>query len=135
MSTLILYYSYTGNTRVKALALAQKESYDIAEIIDKKRFSKLKTFFVGCPKAISGKPSPIKNIGVDLAKYDHIALMSPVWAGNPPPAVNAALEQLPPGKLITVTMVSSSGKSNCHERIRTVIEQKGSTLESFADTK
>jgi flavodoxin len=133
MSTLILYYSYTGNTRIKALALAQKESYDIAEIIDKKRPAKVLAYLAGCVRSMRGSATPIKSLGVDLEKYDHIVLMSPVWAGGAPPAVNSALELLPKGKLVTVTMVSAGGKSSCHDRIATVIEQKGSTLESFAD--
>jgi hypothetical protein len=64
-----------------------------------------------------------------------LVLLSPVWAGNPPPAVNAALELLPEGKTIDVKMVSASGKSNCKERLESVIKAKGCVLDGFENIR
>jgi len=72
---------------------------------------------------------------VELSKYEKITMLAPVWANNPPPAFNAMLEYLPAGKSISIIMVSASGKSNCKDRIESVIKSKGCTLESFEDIK
>lgn len=135
MKTLIIFYSYTNHTKKLAKELAGKESADIMEIKDKKRPGKLKAYSFGCFAAMRGKPWPIQNLDKDLKLYDRLILLSPVWAGNPPPFVYALLENLPGGKTISVKMVSASGKSNCRERLNEYIKSKGSTFESFEDIK
>ena len=82
-----------------------------------------------------GKAWPIQSLEADLASYDRIILLSPVWAGNPPPAVHAVLQQIPIGKTILVKMVSGSGKCGCKDLVKNIIESKKGTLESFEDIK
>jgi len=82
-----------------------------------------------------GKGWSIQPLNVDLKAYDHLILLSPVWASNPPPYVNTVFEQLPSGKTVAVKMVSMSGKSNCKERLEAAIKAKGGTFESFEDIK
>jgi len=135
MSTLILFYSYTGHARAAAQTSAKAESADIAEIKEVKRPGKFKAYTAGCFAAIRGKPWPIQPLDKDPAAYDRIELFSPVWAGNPPPAVHAALAQLPQGKAVTVAMVSASGKSDCKEKMTALLKDKGCTLESYQDIK
>jgi len=133
MKTLVLFYSYSGHTRKAATSYAEKESADISEIKDERRPGMLKAYSAGCFAALRGKAWPIQRLDVDMAVYQRIHLLAPVWAGNPPPAFNAILEQVPEGKSISVVMVSASGKSNCQERITALIKAHGSTLESFTD--
>jgi len=135
MKTLILYYSYTGHTKKIAQELAAKESYDIEEIKDIYRPGKLKAYVSGCFAAMRGKAWPIQSLEVNLAAYDRIILLSPVWAGNPPPAVHAVLQQLPAGKNLSVKMISASGESRCKQLIKNIIEVKNGKLESFEDIK
>lgn len=135
MKTLIVFYSYTGNTRRIARALASADSVDAVEIADTKRPGKLKAFASGCFAAMRGKSWPIQPLTSDLTEYDRLILLSPIWAGNPPPAFNALLEQLPAGKSILIKLVSGSGKSKCKERLETVIKARGCDLESFEDIK
>ena len=135
MSQLIIYYSFSGKTRGLAEELAKKESADIYEIKDRKPFGKLKAYTAGIIASIRGKAWRIKPPDIEILKYDNIIMFAPVWADNPPPAFNAMLEHLPSGKPIAVKMVSMSGKSNCKDRIESVIKIKGSTLESFEDIK
>ena len=135
MKTLVIYYSYTGHTKTEAEGLATKESADITEIKDIKRPCKFKAYFPGCFAALRGKSWPILPIDTDLSAYDRFMLLSPVWAGNPTPAVNSVFSQLPSGKSVFVKMVSASGKSGCKERIGSVIKGKGCTLEGFEDIK
>ena len=135
MKTLVIFYSYSGKTKNIAEELAAKESADVAEIKDAKHPGKLKAYIAGIIAAGRGKPWPIQPLAVDFSKYERLILLAPIWANNPPPAFNAMLEQLPEGKTVTLKMVSMSGKSNCMERLETVIKSKGSVLESFEDIK
>ena len=135
MKKLIVFYSYTGHTKTLAKELAAKESVDIAEVLDIRRPEKLKAYTLGCYAAIKGKTWPISPLKADLKAYDNIILLSPVWASNPPPAVNALLEQFPKGKTVSVKMVSASGSSRCKARIEERIKSKGSTLQDFEDIK
>ena len=135
MKTLVIYYSYSGHTRTVADKIAADESYDIAEIKDVKRPGKLKAYLAGCFAAIKGKAWTILPIEADLTVYDRLILLSPIWAGNTPPAVNAFLTLLPEGKKISVKLISGSGKSGCQERIEAAIKAKNGRAESFEDIK
>jgi len=135
MKTLIVYYSYTGHAKARAEALAAAESADIAEIKDVQRPGKLKAYSVGCFTAMRGKAWPIRPLNADLAAHDRLILLSPTWAGSPPPTLHALLAQLPKGKAVSVKMVSASGKSGCKERVEAAVKARGCTLESFEDYK
>lgn len=142
MNTLILFYSYSGNTKRVAEEFAAKESsgsetetLDLAEIKDVKRPGTFKAYTAGCFAAMNGKAWPIEPLSVDMTKCRKLILLAPIWAGYPAPAFNAVLEQLPEGKEISVKMVSAGGKSGCRERLEAIIKNKGCTLESFEDIK
>ena len=128
MKTIVIYYSYSGHSKAIAEKIATEESADIVEIEDVKKPGKAKAYSAGCLAAMQGKAWPVKPVEVDLAAYDRLVLLSPVWAGNPPPAVNALLEILPEGKKVSVRMVSAGGSSACRKRIETVIQAKAGTL-------
>jgi len=135
MKKLVVYYSYSGHTKKIAEALAQKEAADIMEIEDVKRPMKLKAYTAGLLASIRGKTRPIKPLTANMAEYDSLMLLAPVWADNPPPAFNSLLEQLPDGKSVSIRMISASGKSDCKERLETAIKARGCTIESFEDIK
>ena len=135
MKTLVIFYSYTGHTKTIAQQLAAEESADVMEIVDTARPGVLRAYVAGCFAAIRGKSWPIQPQNPDLSAYDRLILLSPVWASNPPPAVNAILDSLPNGKSIAVKMVSASRRSNCKARLEAGIKAKGSVLESFEDIK
>ncbi len=135
MKTLVLFYSYSGHTKRLADELAAKEACDIAQITDVRRPGKLKAYSAGCLAAIKGKAWSIQPLSADFSNYDRLILLSPVWAGNPPPAVNAAIELFPAGKSVEVKMISGSGKCGCEERLSGVITNKGSTLAGFENIK
>lgn len=135
MKTHIIFYSYTGHVAQLAQELAAKESLGLEEIKDVKRPGKIKAYTTGCFAAMRGKPWKIQPLKVDLSAYDRLIIFSPVWAGNPPPAINALLKQLPEGKTLSIRMVSASGKSNCRERLEAAVKAKGCTLKTFKDIK
>lgn len=135
MKTIVIFYSYSGKTKLVASELAKNESADIAEIKDVKRPGKLKAYTAGIFASVKGKQWPILPLDADFTSYERLILLAPVWAGNPPPAFNSVLELLPEKKAVSVKLVSMSGKSDCRERLEAAIKAKGGILESFEDIK
>ncbi|MCL2695231.1 MAG: hypothetical protein FWE69_02775 [Clostridiales bacterium] len=135
MKTLVLYYSYTGNTKRIALELAAKEGADSAEILDARRPGKFRAYTAGIFAVIKGKAWPMQPLDVDWSAYDRIILCAPVWASNPPPVVISALALLPEGKSVDVKLVSASGKNECKERLEGILSGRGCTLIGIEDIK
>lgn len=132
MSTLLAYYSYSGNTKNFAEEAAKKEGAQLCEIKEVKRLPAIGTFFVGCPQAVSGKARPIQPLGVNLGDFDKIILMAPIWAGNPAPALNGVIALLPSGKEVELRMVSGGGTSN-KEKVTARVEAKGCKVVGYRD--
>jgi flavodoxin len=135
MSTLVLFYSYSGRAKALAQGYAKEKAADIAEIKDIRRPGVFKAYTSGCFAAIKGRAWPIQPLEAALEQYSDLVLFAPVWAGNPPPAVNAALEQLPGNKTVSAHMVSGSGRSSCKKRLADLIAAKGSKLDDFINIK
>ncbi|MFP3155534.1 hypothetical protein LQZ18_14115 [Lachnospiraceae bacterium ZAX-1] len=135
MEMLILFYTYSGNSKKTAEIIAKKRNATIYEVKETAKPRTLKAYSIGCFKALRGKSSPIEPISADLAKYDRLILVGPIWAGNPAPAFNAILDTIPPHKKVEVVMVSGSGKSKCKDKIAAKIKSKGSVLTSFKNVK
>lgn len=118
---LVLFYSLTGKTRAYADAQAARMDAAIIEITEKKRRGKFSAYTSGCWQALRGQPSPIRMPRIRWDRYDRITLMTPVWAGRQTPAINAAIDRLPPGKTIDIVLISRSSHVNetaMAERIR-----------------
>ncbi|MCL1803895.1 MAG: hypothetical protein FWG30_09755 [Eubacteriaceae bacterium] len=135
MDSIVIYYSFSGNTRKIAEGIAASEGADILEVKDAQPVGKLKAYTSGIFAARGGKQWPIQPVGKSLESYSRFILLAPIWASNPAPAFNTLLNMLPEGKTVAVKMVSMSGKSNCKERIQTAISAKMGVLESFEDIK
>jgi flavodoxin len=136
MKTLILYYSFSGNTRKLAAEKALETGADIERISEIKKMSLIKAFIPGCYRAIKRKKTKIQPIKSRLDEYEKIIIMAPVWAGNPAPAFNSIVEQLPPGKKIEIVMVSSgSGTENSAEGTKNLITSRGCEVTDYTDIK
>ena len=90
MKTAVIYFSWSGNTRFAAEAIAKKASADLFEIKVEKPYSS--DFNKCCDEAkpeCYGKTlraiNPIE--GLDLAKYDLVFVGSPNWWGTMAPPV------------------------------------------------
>lgn len=93
MKTLILYYSYGGNTRKIAQMIQQEIGGDLAEIKTVKPYTGSYDTIVnqGQDEVQSGYMPPLKNLQVDLSSYDRIVLGSPVWWYTFAPAMKSFL--------------------------------------------
>ncbi len=81
MKKLVVYYSYTGNTKKIASMISKKISYDTIELEPKVPFSTDYQEVVDeyQNNSITNKEVEIKDIDVNLEKYDEIIVGTPVW--------------------------------------------------------
>ena len=136
MKTIILYYSLTGKTKALADEKAKELNADIEEITEVKKTSMFCAFFPGVFKAVKRKKTKIKPIKADLAGFERIIIMAPVWASNPAPAFNNIVELIPSGKKIELIMVSAGGGTK--ESAKGTIElftSRGCEVVGYSDVK
>jgi len=135
MSTLVVYYSFSGHTRAFAQNLAQSKGADLLELRPAKPAGILKAYTAGCFAAIKGKAWEIQPIEADLAAYEQIIVCAPIWANNAAPYVNSLLEMLPAGKSVGFKLISGSGRSKCRERLESRLAARGCRLAGLEDIK
>lgn len=95
MNKLIVYFSYTGNTRMIAYKIKDRLNCDILEIETVIPYSDDYQSVVDDEQnsEASNHLPEIKDINVDLTKYDEIILGTPVWWYRPVPAIRTFLAQ------------------------------------------
>lgn len=88
---LVLYYSYFGNTRKIAEAIAESLDADICEVKiknEKKNQGLLGKIFTEMRK---GSKTELEPIRLDLDAYDTVFLGSPIWGGGPATPIDMIL--------------------------------------------
>lgn len=95
MKTLIVYYSYTGNTKKIANAIKNNLNCDILEVTPKIPFSNDYDEVVAeyQNNSIKDKYIEINDIGIDLKEYDKIIIGSPVWWYTICPVITSFLKE------------------------------------------
>lgn len=95
MSKLIVYFSYTGNTRMIAEKIRERLNCDVLEIKTVIPYSKDYDTVVNDEQngEASNHLPEIQDINIDLSKYDEIILGTPVWWYRPVPAIRTFLTQ------------------------------------------
>ncbi len=95
MKTLIVYYSYTGNTKKIANAIKNHLNCDILEVTPKIPFSNDYDEVVAeyQNNSIEDKSIEINDIGIDLKEYDKIIIGSPVWWYTICPVITSFLKK------------------------------------------
>lgn len=95
MKTLILYYSYGGNTRKIAEMLQKEVGGDLEEIQTTKTYTGNYDAVVdqGQWEVNTGYMPEIKPVQADLSQYDRIVVGTPVWWYTFAPAVKSFFNQ------------------------------------------
>lgn len=79
---LVVYFSRMGYTKKRALEAADRTGAEIYEVRAAERTSgTLGFWWCGC-YGMHRWAMPIEDIGVQLEKYDHVTVCSPVWVFN-----------------------------------------------------
>ena len=95
MSKLIVYFSYTGNTKMIANKIKEKLKCDILEIKTVIPYSKDYDTVVNDEQNSerSNYLPEIEDIDIDLSKYNEIIIGTPVWWYRPVPAIRTFLSK------------------------------------------
>ena len=95
MNKLIVYFSYTNNTRMIANRIKEKLECDILEVKTVMPYSQDYETVVNDEQnsEASNHLPEIQKIDVDLSKYDEMIIGTPVWWYRPVPAIRTFLSQ------------------------------------------
>ena len=132
MKSLVVYYSYSGNTKKVALALEEllrtKGEVVVTEL---KAQDESASFIKQCRRAFSKVRAKIEPVNSSLSGYDVVCLGSPVWAFAPAPAVNTFLDNCSglEGKEVVLftTYGSGTGNGRCLVYMKNALLKKGAT--------
>lgn len=93
MNKLIVYFSYTNNTRMIANKIKERLDCDILEVKTVIPYSEDYQSVVDDEQnsEASNHLPEIQDINIDLDKYDEIILGTPVWWYRPVPAIRTFL--------------------------------------------
>lgn len=130
MKSAIIYYSYSGNTKKVAEALAEHiKQKGEAEVIELKAQDESASFFGQAARALWRKRAEIVPENFDLSKYDLVCLGTPVWAFGPAPAMNTYLDKcfgLENKEIILFTTYGSgTGNNRCLNYMQDMLSKKG----------
>lgn len=131
---LVIYYTYTGNTKKSAEAEAKNRNADLVQVLDVKKPGMLKTALFGCFASSGVKSWPIQSINTNLDVYGKIVIMGPVWAKNFAPQVNSIIDLLPKGKEIELIAVSGNSGAN-FDKTTAKVKKQGNKVVSTKDIK
>ena len=92
---IIVYFSYTGHTKMIAESIQKKLQCDILEIKPEKAYSRDYELVVSEEQnnSSSNKTPEIENINIDLSKYDEIIIGTPVLWYTIAPVIRTFLKQ------------------------------------------
>jgi flavodoxin len=125
--SLILYYSWYGNTEIVAKEIENQTGFDLIKIEEStdRPYSKLPFSAIG---AFLGLKSKIKPMDFSHSEYENLFLGSQVWAGKTPPAINRYLSKAEfNNKKVYIFMTHADEKlpQNCYDSIVRRIRKKG----------
>lgn len=110
--TVVIYYSFEGNSEFVAENIAKLMGADTEKLRVKNEPPRkgLGKFLHGGKAALFKDDPGLFPLQVDLAAYDTVVMVYPVWAGTFPPAIQEFLKQYPfEGKKLCIVANSASG--------------------------
>lgn len=125
MKTLVIYYSFEGNTEYAAKELAKKLGADIQRIepVNELKSKGFYKYIWGGRQAVMKKKPEIISLDKNPQDYDIVVIGSPVWASTYAPPIRSLLDRYPiEDKKIGLFMCHDGGPGKAMERL------KGSTL-------
>ena len=125
--SLIVYYSWIGNTQVVAQEIQRQTGFDIQRIEEKKQRKRGKIMGAAMG-AFLGLKSRLKPIDFSLKNVENIFLGAQVWAGKTTPAINKFLSKGRfKDKKVWLFVTRADGKVPCKviDTVTRRIENKG----------
>ncbi|MGD0803381.1 MAG: NAD(P)H-dependent oxidoreductase [Candidatus Bathyarchaeia archaeon] len=126
MRTLVIYYSNRGTTARIAKAIIKATNATERELIDSNSRTGKGMMSLALSAMLSWS-SKLKNPNYALDGFDAIVLLSPIWAGNPTPAMNSFLKKVNlNGKRVLLGLVGAGDENlKAAEKLTKMVEAKG----------
>lgn len=111
--TLMIYYSFDGNTACAADFLSQYPDIDAERLTVEKEPPRkgIGKILLGGKSALMKDDPGLRPLEKDPADYENVILGFPVWANTYPPAIGAFLKKYPL-KSKNIFIVACSGSGN-----------------------
>ena len=128
---MVVYYSYSGNTKKTAGFLKSKITRKFqTEELELKPADESRFFLKQCVRAFRKVQANLtQDMITDLKDYDLIAFGTPVWAFGMVPAMRAYLDKCSglKGKkiILFLTYGSGVGKDKCVQEMASIVKAKG----------
>jgi flavodoxin len=130
MKGIVIFYSYSGNTKKVTGTLSEylrrKGQVDIIEL---KALDESNSFFGQATRAFIHKRAKIEPANFGLTQYDLVCLGTPVWAFAPAPAMNTYLDKCfgLEGKevILFTTYGSGTGNQRCLNYMQDILTKNG----------
>jgi flavodoxin len=111
MKSIVVYYSWTGNTEIVAKELANQLKADIRSLKEQKVRKDAAGFMRAALGALTGAKSRLLDTDYSLDNYDIVLLGTPIWAFHTTPALNTFVKNADfHNKTIYLFSTTASGK-------------------------
>jgi len=130
MKSVIIFYSYSGNTAKVAKVLhdelTSKGSTDVFRLEPTDESS---SFLGQCRRALFKKKADIQDTIFDLSSYSTVCLGTPVWAFGMAPALRTYIDKCSgihdKSVILFTTFGSGAGKDKCIHEMQAILAKKG----------
>lgn len=125
MNALIVYYSNEGSTAKVAEGLAQATGGTLRRLVDKRHAGPGSII-----AALLGWGTRLVNADYDVGDSDVVVLMTPIWAGNPTPAINTFImrSQLRNKRVFFISVGISSTNPRAVTRLERRLAARGAVI-------
>jgi flavodoxin len=126
---LIIYYSREGSTALIARGLAQATGGTLRELVDSRTMAN-GGMFRALLAALLGLGTILMNPDYTVEPYEAVVIMTPVWLGNPAPAVTTFISNVVLGgkKTFIVAVGGTAGNPRVVARLEKRLRARGATV-------
>lgn len=122
--TILIYYSFEGNTHFIATEMAAKLGCDVLRIepLEEVKTHGFMKYVWGGRQAVMKKMPKLKEYNLDIDSYDTVIIGTPVWAGTYAPPLRTFFDENQiSNKNIAVFCCHEGGMGNTLEKIEKAI--------------
>ena len=129
---MVVYYSWSGNTRAYAEAMAKKKEMPLFQLMEKKARKTMgkMSFLKACMQGVMKTETEVVSLP-EIHSCDEIFICSPIWADGPAPAVRYFLDKakLKDKKISFLLTYGSTNPDVFKKNIFDIAKDKGCIVE------
>lgn len=122
-STLIVYYSFTGNSRRVAQLLATQTGWPVGEVVEERPRAGGGLGYLRCAlDSLLGRSPAIRYEGPEPASFATVVLVAPVWVGLLAAPMRSFVENCQDrlARIAVLTTMNARGSSNAVKEISSI---------------